>query len=120
MLAQPRPIVILLVDDDAMIRTVVDRILQSGGFHPFCVSSGAEALALLRAMPVDLLLTDIMMPGMSGLELARAALALRPRLRVLLISGYRHNPAELAALTLLGKPFSPRQLLDSVTAVLAG
>ena len=81
---------VMFVDDDELMRLMVERLLQRQGYEVRCCSSADEALALVRAAPaaVDLVLTDFNMPGRSGLELARDLARLRPALPVLICSGY--------------------------------
>ena len=89
-------------------------------------SSGEEALGLLdgHAGPIDLLVTDVVMPGMSGRELAEAAAKRRPGLPALFLSGYTPDEVlrqgvEAAAAHFLQKPFSPASLLKKVREVLS-
>src|SRR5262249_40534132 len=80
------PVTILLVDDDEALRRLARRILRQQGFHVIEASDGAEALDVVSAyaVPVDLLLTDVIMPKVNGLVLARRLLQERP----LYMSGY--------------------------------
>jgi CheY-like chemotaxis protein len=105
---------VLVVDDDADVRTVVAGILSEAGAVVLQVGSAREALDLLHATScIALLLTDIVMPGMNGVELAEAALAIQPRLRVMFMTGYaRHLPPQGACV--LHKPFRARELLSVV------
>lgn len=84
---------VLVVDDDDMVREHVIRQLVSLGYEVSEASDGPSGLEIIRARSdIDLLFTDIVMPGgMSGHDLADAAVQLRPELRVLLTSGYRGN-----------------------------
>jgi CheY-like chemotaxis protein len=109
------------VDDDPMVVNIVEKILMSGGFKAVSASSGPQALNLLSAMPeVDLLLTDVAMPVMTGVELAGAVRKLRPELPIVLMSGYSDGRERHAACAsaLLQKPFSTRQLLTLVQTAL--
>ncbi|HAH08378.1 MAG TPA: hypothetical protein DCM05_17940 [Elusimicrobia bacterium] len=109
---------LLVVDDDASVRSLVVRALSSRGYQVAAASSPAEALAL--DLPVDLLVTDVVMPGMNGARLARELKARRPGLRILYISGYADLPdEELQSLTpLLHKPFGPEDLARAVRSAL--
>lgn len=82
---------ILLVDDDHAIRRVAQRVLELHGYDVVAVATGDEALRVLASanedVPVDLLLTDLNMPGMGGVELARRIGEEQPALRVLFTSG---------------------------------
>ena len=116
---------ILLVEDADGVRAVARRILTRAGYHVVAASGGAEALALVaqHTGPLDLLLTDVVMPGISGPELARQIVALRPGLKVLCMSGYtddsivRHGVVS-EELAFLPKPFTPASLAAKVREVL--
>ena len=82
------PILILVVDDNpAMTETLAD-VLEVKGFTVRAAASGAEALEVLRAQPVDILLTDVKMPGMNGLELYREARKIYPSLVTIFMTAY--------------------------------
>jgi CheY-like chemotaxis protein len=120
---QRRPETILLAEDEAFVRKVTAEILESAGYRLVITKSAAEALeAHRRCGPVDLLLADVVMPGMSGRELATEFESLCPRARVLLMSGYAEQLAlcELSPYQkkYLAKPFSVRMLLTRVREVL--
>jgi CheY-like chemotaxis protein len=118
---------ILLVEDEAPVRSITRQLLQRNGYTVLEASDGQMALALVdgaqHATHVDLLLTDVIMPGMSGRELAAQLVARRPALRVLFMSGYtddavvRHGMLE-PGLAYLEKPFRPPTLLRKVREVL--
>jgi CheY-like chemotaxis protein len=106
---------ILVVDDDEAVRTITVELLMDAGLLALEAASANEALALLRSnCPIDLLLTDIVMPGMNGIELAAAAQAMRPGLRVLFMTGYARYVPPLGA-RMLRKPFTADELVASVT-----
>ncbi len=112
---------ILVVEDEDTIRRLVRDVLGRSGYTVLDAPAGDAALELLRANEVDLLLTDVVMPGMSGPDLARMAVAERPSLRVLFTSGYTNEPEELLAepdAAFIGKPFSPQSLVAKVREVL--
>ena len=112
---------VLLVEDEDTIRPLVDEVLSRSGYTVLTAPAAAEAIALLRTNSVDLLLTDVVMPGMSGPDLARIATAERPDLRVLFTSGYTTEPDEVltgANAAFIGKPFSPKTLVAKVREVL--
>jgi two-component system, cell cycle sensor histidine kinase and response regulator CckA len=116
---------VLLVEDEDAVRTLAKRILTEGGYQVSAKSRGREALELLedRRRDCDLLITDVVMPGMRGVELAHRAQQLRPGLPVLMMSGYTTPLAEedrraMASSPLLEKPFSRRDLLEEVRALL--
>jgi two-component system, cell cycle sensor histidine kinase and response regulator CckA len=114
---------VLLAEDEETIRRLVGEVLERSGYKVFAASNGDEALALLEEHgdEIDLLLTDVIMPGMSGPDLARAASKLRPSLRVLFTSGYTSEPDEAfddPNVEFIGKPFSPQALVAKVRDVL--
>lgn len=116
---------ILLVDDSETLRRLCTEILKSGGFRVQAVENGPAALRILGAeSAVDLLLSDLMMPGMTGPELLGKALRARPGLRVLLMSGYA-DPAmggpgleAFPGVAVVQKPFTREGLLEKVREVL--
>jgi PAS domain S-box-containing protein len=117
---------ILLVEDEAQLRTLAERLLSMAGYRVLAAALPDEALALCRSHPgtIDLLLTDVVMPGMGGPSLARAARALRPGLRVLYMSGYTDDElmqrgVSLEALAFLPKPFTPAELQRKVRETLS-
>jgi len=116
---------ILAVDDEAHILHVVSLKLKNAGYNVMTANDGEEALELAAANPVDLLITDFQMPGMSGLELARRLHAEpgRRNLPAILLTahGLALEQVELAyaGITVcLFKPFSPRDLLEKVHQLL--
>jgi two-component system, cell cycle sensor histidine kinase and response regulator CckA len=118
------PATILLVDDDEDLRRLARLILIQQGFHVIEASDGADALEVVSAYgePVDLLLTDVIMPKVNGLVLAQRLLQERPGIRVLYMSGYVEKSMWLAKhseLILLQKPFTPVALIAAVRQVLA-
>jgi PAS domain S-box-containing protein len=124
---QPEPLreTILVVDDEAGIRGLVRKILKREHYQVLEAGSAEEALtiAVSRAAPIDLLLTDVMLPGLSGPELARRMYEASPALRVLYISGYTDDPAVEAGqfppgAQFLAKPFTLTALLRAVRETL--
>jgi signal transduction histidine kinase len=115
---------ILLVDDHAAARKSMQRVLLDAGHLILAACSGKEALQIFaeHSDAVDLLIADVMMPGMSGQELAETLLRQKPGLKVLLISGYQDLPVEAAvgAVELIRKPFSRRALIERVLEVMRG
>ena len=116
---------ILLVEDAPRVRAVVREILEIQGYEVIEAGQGAEALALAAGHegPIHLLITDVVMPEMSGRELAKRLVPLRPEMNVLYISGYtddaivRHGVLE-AGMALLPKPFTPDALAAKVREIL--
>ncbi|HEY3445583.1 MAG TPA: PAS domain S-box protein [Myxococcales bacterium] len=118
---------VLLVEDDASVRSAVQRMLQSDGYQVLAAADGQEALQLARGLqdPPHLLLTDVVMPGLSGPELRERLAALFPALKVLFISGHSYGlvaPEELRkrGWRLLPKPFSAQALSTAIREVLDG
>ena len=108
---------ILVVDDDPDIRDYASRVLEDCGYAVLTAPDGAAALVLLCGNDrIDLLFTDIVMPGLDGTEVARLAMQKSPRLKVLLASGYTTGPT--LGCRLLKKPYRPQQLVGEVAAVL--
>ena len=110
----PRP-TLLLVDDEERILSALRRTLRREGYEIVTVNSVASALAVLDQRPVDLVLSDFKMPGMTGLELLAEARRRQPRVARLLITGWSQavSPAELAAAevtTLIPKPWEDAEL----------
>ena len=117
------PETILLVEDEAFVRKVTAEVLESAGYRLVIAGDAREALAYReRLAPPDLLLADVIMPGMSGHELAVELTSFYPSTRVLLMSGYIEQLAthELPSCgrEYLAKPFSIRTLLSRVREVL--
>jgi CheY-like chemotaxis protein len=118
------PETILLVEDEAFVRTATAEVLESAGYRLVIARSAAEAFEAYRrcSWQVDLLLCDIVMPGMSGRELATALENFYPRARVLLMSGYAEQLAWCGSSAcgnqFLAKPFSTPMLLRRVREVL--
>jgi CheY-like chemotaxis protein len=115
---------ILLVEDDELVRRYAQAQLAALGYRVLHAEDGQQALRLLQGgEPVDLLFTDVVMPGMSGRELARQALAQRPRLRVLYTSGYTEDAIVRdgrleAGVHLLAKPYRRDELARSIRGLL--
>ncbi len=115
---------ILLVDDEPSVRRLVSQMLQLTGYKVFEASSGPEAIGLMDRVgqPVDLLLTDIVMPSMNGGTLARRLSRQNPKMRVLFTSGYMDDVVvqEVVAMgaQFLPKPFTLEGLTQKVRQVL--
>jgi two-component system, cell cycle sensor histidine kinase and response regulator CckA len=115
---------ILLVEDEESLRVLIAGLLESNGYKVLQASDGKEAIRLAsKSGPMDLLMTDVVMPGMSGSDLADSLRAALPELKLLFISGYtgdlisQHGVIETDA-TLLEKPFTRHTLLSKVKVVL--
>jgi two-component system chemotaxis response regulator CheY len=116
---------ILLVDDDPDMRSLTRTFLEHEGYGVFSSSDAVRAAQIFRSVPqIDLLVTDLYMPGRSGLELARELKALRGELPVLMISGGLVDVAQERRLkeegwNFLAKPFRLPELLSMVHRILA-
>jgi signal transduction histidine kinase/CheY-like chemotaxis protein len=118
---------ILLVDDEAMVRETLTASLEEAGYTVLAVADGTEALDLLRSpVAIDILVTDLSMPGIDGLVVIRQAQRERPGLPAVLLTGYAGHGAQLAvgesvsgAFALVRKPVTAAQLADRIEALLA-
>lgn len=116
---------LLLVEDEAVIRTAAAEFLSGAGYQVLAVNNGQEGFEKILGHPgkIDLLITDIIMPQMSGPKLAEAAMAIRPDTKILFLSGYADNPAlkklgGSSAQNFLLKPFSLRTLRTKIREIL--
>jgi len=116
---------ILLVEDEEMLRKLARQTLASYDYHILQAANGAEALTLAKQHggPIHLLLTDVIMPGMNGRELATRMLETHPSVRVLFMSGYTddaivHQGVLDESANFIQKPFSPESLSGKVREVL--
>ena len=116
----PRIGTVLLVEDDELIRETMAELLGTAGHAVLQACDAASALAALAAHPVDVMVTDVGLPRVSGLELARDALARQPRLAVIFATGDPRAPARagLDAAAVLVKPFAPEDLETAVANAL--
>ena len=101
---------VLIVEDEPLLLMIAAETMRDAGYSVFEAGEGQSALSILHAHPdIDLLLSDIKMPGMSGYQLAEAGMALRPNLKVLLMTGYAQDPVPTgmadAGVRVLYKPF---------------
>jgi two-component system, cell cycle sensor histidine kinase and response regulator CckA len=122
--ARPHSPTILVVDDEEMVRVSIARMLARRGYHAIIAASPREALDILGGSgPIDLLISDIVMPEIYGTDLILQARALRPGLPALLISGFadqqnaRHGPIP-EGVPFLAKPFDMADLLAHVRTLL--
>ncbi|OXT00948.1 response regulator [Notoacmeibacter marinus] len=114
---------ILLAEDDNDMRRFLVRALERAGYAVIDFDNGASAYDILREEPFNLLLTDIVMPEMDGIELARKATEIDPDLKVMFITGFAAvalNPDSNAPkdAKVLSKPFHLRDLVDEVEKML--
>ncbi|MGE9009819.1 ATP-binding protein [Leptospira interrogans] len=116
-----RSAVILFVDDDPLIAMSTMEMLEDLGHHVIGANSGLHALDILRSeQPIDLMMTDHVMPGMTGIELAAATRQVRPSLPILLATGYAELPdGAQFDLPRLAKPYHQDQLRERLDQLLA-
>ena len=118
MSSTPNRRVVLLVDDNVLVRNLVRLSLQSAGFDVVAAADGIEALALSRNYParIDVLLTDFDMPNLDGISLAEQIKMERPDIQILIMSGRLSGPVRVnnAEITVLAKPFSPQVLVEVI------
>ncbi len=115
---------VLLLEDEPAVRRATSRMLRSLGYVVLDTSRPTEAIALARehAGPIDVLVTDVAMPEMSGMEAAREFRLVRPAAAVLFVSGYSKSAVTAdngAPLRHLGKPFSKTELATALREALS-
>ena len=115
----------MVVDDDPMILDYIKEEIGLYGYTPILASSGEEALKLAENEKVDLLMTDIMMPGMNGIELAKQFVVLNPESKILFMSGYicpslGHQGIPESEYSFIQKPFGSNTLVKKMRNVLSG
>jgi len=118
---------ILLVEDEPEVRSLVQRILKTQGYTVVTAANPDEAIAVAREFKgtIQVMVTDVVMPGMSGLQLAARLMPMRPNMRVLFVSGYTHDAIGHHGVldpgtAFLQKPFTPNALARKVREVLEG
>ncbi len=114
---------IILAEDDESMRLFLERALTRAGYEVVSFSNGVDALERLKEEPFTLLLTDIVMPRMDGIELARRASDLDPDLKIMFITGFAavtlNNASEAPNdARVLSKPFHLKDLVDEVERLL--
>ncbi len=112
---------ILVVEDDDIVRMLIVDVLEELEFKVLEAGDGEDALEILKDSTklIDLMMTDMGLPGMDGKELASEARKLRPSLPILFASGYAESLDIPQGMQVIGKPFSIDQLRDKVKSVLA-
>jgi CheY-like chemotaxis protein len=110
------PLVVLVVDDNEIVLSLLGRILDRAGMAVLRAASAADARRLWRdsPFPIDMLITDVEMPGQSGFTLADALLAERPRLPILFMSATVPEARHLGGRPFLEKPFTEASLLAEI------
>ena len=114
---------ILVADDEKSIRLTIKQALSTQGYEVNVAVDGSTALEQLKESPADLLLLDIQMPGMDGIEVLQKAMAQQPSLRVIMVSAHGSidnavDAMKLGAVDYLQKPFTPSELRETVDRVL--
>jgi two-component system, cell cycle sensor histidine kinase and response regulator CckA len=115
---------ILLVEDEAGLRDLLRKILRRQGYTVIeaCDGAAAERLFETHANSIDLLLTDVVMPNMGGIELSQKLLAIRPGVKIVYMTGYAQNDALTNAVDrgaeLIQKPFTPQALSKKIRKAL--
>ena len=124
--SSPVPMNVLIVDDEEPVRKFVDRVLRDAGYKTALAGDGPEAIEMMsKGEPFDIVVTDVMMPQMSGDELARRLRQSHPGLKVLYLTGFSDNLFK-EKVTLweeeayLDKPCSIKSLLQAVSLLLFG
>jgi two-component system cell cycle sensor histidine kinase/response regulator CckA len=112
---------ILVVDDESLVLTMAETILTEYGYRVLTASSGQKAMSILSRddTKVDLIITDLVMPVMSGRELAERVRQIKPDAKILSMSGYVMPADRQTGTAYLQKPFTSRELLVKVKQVLA-
>ena len=113
---------VLVVDDEEVMRDLVTRILYQAGYTVLSASDGPDALLIADMNPpIDLLVTDLVMPQMYGHEVARQMRTRHPRLRVLYLGKlFTHRPLLPDREAFLDKPFTTEELLEAISLLLYG
>ena len=114
---------VCVVDDDSQIRAFLGTMLKSAGYEAVEVANAAAALELAAAMPLDVLVTDIVMPSTDGIELIREVKRLHPEVKIIAISGssrYLDMAAGFGVDITFAKPFKAETFLDGVRALVQG
>ena len=113
---------ILIVDDDEMDRALLAEVLQKAGHEPLFAPDGKAALEIWRSSKVDLVVTDIVMPELDGLELLKSLKVEDPKARVIAVSGVSaeklNKAARSGAYAILTKPVNPHELLGEISSAL--
>lgn len=110
---------ILLVDDEPTVLSVVERVLKRGGYDVTVCSGGQQALRCYEPNRFDLVLLDVMMPDLDGVEVLRRLRAAHAGARILLMTGYAEESVQVRLrdfpdVIVISKPFLPRELLEQV------
>jgi CheY-like chemotaxis protein len=112
---------VLVVDDDPQVRWAIESVLSRAGYRVVAAHNADDAVTIAKDIIVHALVTDLVLPGLSGLALASAVLAFRPDTKVLYVSGMHQVSADRLqpGTAFLPKPFAPAELLDQLRSLLA-
>ena len=113
---------LLVVDDEATIRTILVQVFKQAGFRVLCASNGVQAMEVVNGIPepIDVLITDMTMPLMAGDELIERATAVRPELKVICLSAAFTAVSLTKAVIFLPKPFELKAIVALVRSALEG
>ena len=114
---------VLIVDDEKNIRLTLSQTLEALGVEPDTAANGEEALAKLKEKEFGLILLDLKMPGMDGMEVLRRVREIRPDIRVIILTAYGTiesavEAMKLGAVDFIQKPFSPEEIRELVSRVM--
>lgn len=118
----PRPLRVLVVDDEPQVRLLLEEVLAADGFDVEGASDGREALTVFHQRRPDLLLTDLKMPGMDGWELSEHVRMIAPRLPIVIFTAFGtafEHQAQARGVVLLHKPMSTAELIRVIRGLLA-
>ena len=115
--------VILVVDDEEGLREGLSGLLEDEGYRVLCASTGEQAFEIVRQTHVDLVLTDMKMPGMNGIELLKKVRAIRQEIGVIILTGFGEIESYIEAMNFgameyVSKPFKVNELKFSVQKIL--
>ncbi len=116
--------VILVVDDEEGLRVGLSKLLEDEGYAVECAEDGEKALEIVRSRHIDLMLTDMRMPGMSGIELLKQVRKIREEIGVIILTGYGEIESYIEAMNFgameyVSKPFKVNELKFIVSKILA-
>lgn len=112
---------ILVVEDEEIVRSLTRRILTRSGFRVLEAANSQRALEICRTEKFELLLTDVIMPGMTGNELVDVVTKSKPDMKVIFMSGYTAGLLnQQASRPFIQKPFTPNDLINKINQVLVG
>jgi CheY-like chemotaxis protein len=120
-LREETKLVVLVVDDEPVVRNAIETYLYRAGYAVISAAHGIEALELSRAYPdrVHLLITDVDIPRMSGIDLCEHLIRERPGMRVMIIPGENQDSQEVHGVPILRRPFTSTDLIEAVRQLLA-